>query len=41
MTDPRTGARGRARSIDEGLFLEVGGLPQWVTLRDGTPAIRC
>ena len=33
MTDPRAGAHGRARSIDRGLFLDIGGLPQWVTLR--------
>ena len=33
MTDPRAGARGGARAIDQGLFLDIDGLPQWVTLR--------
>jgi len=34
MTDPAPGARDRARaiSIDEGRFLDINGLPQWLTL---------
>jgi pimeloyl-ACP methyl ester carboxylesterase len=33
MTDPQAGARGPARSLDHGLFLDIHGLPQWITLR--------
>jgi pimeloyl-ACP methyl ester carboxylesterase len=33
MTDPRAGARKPARPIDQGLFLDICGSPQWVTLR--------
>jgi len=33
MTDPHAGARGPARAIDDGAFIDVRGEPQWVALR--------
>jgi pimeloyl-ACP methyl ester carboxylesterase len=33
MTDPQAGARAPVRAIDDALFLDIHGLPQWVTLR--------
>ncbi len=41
MTDPASGAPARASApaIEQGLFLEVDGLPQWITLRGSGPAL--
>ncbi|MGA0603989.1 alpha/beta fold hydrolase [Caulobacter sp. KR2-114] len=33
MADPRSGARGAARGVDDGAFVEVRGEPQWLALR--------
>jgi proline iminopeptidase len=33
MTDPNSGANAPARAIDEAGFVDIGGEPQWMTLR--------